>query len=294
MVKLEQFRSSGGFVQKITNNSNRDILLKTQSDGSFDITVLLPLLETARDQFLSVSIPHLMSYVFERIVGKTSNSDVATALNANQKVVETIGHIDDNNTETINKALSIIQTDQAIKESLHKDAKEMLERRIAELTREKELTNNQAQFSRIDTAREQKLISMSGPLVSEMATALRRSAETLEIKADSNTSNPSNILFLNRRMAAEIEVSLVDKEITPILANIIQYNKETGWGKARITEVPSLLSFNVPSDIKSRIQSQLLSSMEKDKVYIQTYFVRDKHGAPARLIIVGVLPLPPA
>jgi hypothetical protein len=248
----------------------------------------------AQEAFVSVSISNLMSYIFERIVGKTSNSDVATALNTHQKVVEQIGHIDDNNTELINKALDIIQSDQVIKEDLHAQQRELLERRIAELTREKEMDGASAQINRIDLAREQKLISMSSPLVSEMATALRRSANTLEIISQRSTSTePQRILFLNRRMAEEIEVAVVDKAITPILEDIIQYNKETGWGKARLLISEQPLSFNVPSDIKGRLQAQLLSAMGRDKVYMQTYIVRDKLGDPIRLIVVGLIPPPP-
>ncbi|MER9210074.1 hypothetical protein [Mesorhizobium sp. M0771] len=294
IVKLLQFRSTGGFVKKITNTSNRDILLQSQDEGSFDISILMPALMVAQETFVSVSVTNLMSYIFERIVGKTSNSDVATALNAHTEVVAQIGHIDDNNTELINKALSIIQNDQEIKENLHGQQKELLERRIAELTREKEMTSASAQLGRIDGAREQKLISMSAPLVSEMATALRRSANTLQIVSVAGHSAPKGILFLNRRMAEEIEVSAVDQQITPILGDIIQYNKETGWGKARLTISAQPLSFNVPSDIKGRLQSQLLAAMGRDKVYLQTYIVRDKVGEPVRLIVVGILPPPPA
>ena len=75
--------------------------------------------------------------------------------------------------------LEIIQRDQFIKDEVNKEVRDLLSRRVAELTRESELLENHTQFSHIDTAREQKLISMSAPLVSEMATALRKSADTL-------------------------------------------------------------------------------------------------------------------
>lgn len=88
VVKLVQFRANGNFAKNITNFSNQDILLDTQEDGSFDISILVPVLMMAQEAFVNVSLTNLMSYIFERIVGKTSNSDVATALNTNQKLVE--------------------------------------------------------------------------------------------------------------------------------------------------------------------------------------------------------------
>lgn len=69
-VKLAQFRSTGRFSQKITNNSNKDILLTTSKDGSFDISILIPLLPVAQEIFVNVPVSHLMSYVFERMIGK--------------------------------------------------------------------------------------------------------------------------------------------------------------------------------------------------------------------------------
>lgn len=294
VVKLSQFKSQGKFAKKITNVSNKDIRLETQSDGSFDISILVPLAMAAQDVFLNVSMTNMLSYVFERIVGKTSNSDIAAALNSNRVVVETIGRIDDNNTMSLNHALNIIQNDQTIKQDLHREQVELLERRIAELARENEMFRTQDQLEAIGTGREQKLISMSAPLVSEMATALRKSADTLEIISEVGTTPPKKILYLNQNMAREIETAVVDSEITPILGDIIQYNKETGWGKARLDISAELLSFNVPSDLKGRLQSRLLAAMGNDRVYLQTYVVRDRAKEPVRLIIVGILPPPPA
>ena len=124
-----------------------------------------------------------------------------------------------------------------------------------------------------------------------MATVLRRSATTLNIVVKDEVNN-KNVLFLNRKMAAEIESAAVDESITLILVDIIQYNKETGWGKARLAEVASPVSFNVPSDIKGKMQPQLVEGLNKEKVYIQAYFVRDKANIPTRLIVVGILSTP--
>lgn len=133
---------------------------------------------------------------------------------------------------------------------------------------------------------------MASPLVSEMSTALRKSATTLEIISEDIVDNPRKILFLNKSMAEEMETSRVDGQITSIMCDIIQYNKETGWGKVRLDEYLNPLNFNVPSDMKSVLQHHLLSAMGKQKVYIQTYFVRDKFMEPIRLIVVGILPDP--
>src|SRR5690606_26813655 len=96
----------------------------------------------------------------------------------------------------------------------------------------------------------------SAPLISEMATPLRRSATSLQIVSTDRTSK--TILYMDREIAQEIELSRVDDEITPIMADIFQYNKDTGWGKARVNLGDGVLSFNVPSDKKDRLQDQLM------------------------------------
>ena len=290
IVKLAQFRQTGRFSQKITNNTNRDILLRSQRDGSFDIGLLMPLAQVAQEAFITTPISTLMTYVFERVFGKTSNEDVANALNTQRAVVETIGKIDDNNTELMGRALDLIQRDQEIKDTLHAENRELLERRIAELERDRDLTGNRDQLARIDGVREQKLISMAAPLISEMATTLRRSADSLEIMAGG--AEQRRILYLNKEMAHEIELARVDKDITPLLVDIVQYNKETGWGKLRTKISNHPLSFSVPSDRKSSMQKQLLDAMDANETYIQTYIVRDKANEPIRFIIVGILELP--
>jgi hypothetical protein len=160
------------------------------------------------------------------------------------------------------------------------------------LERDRDIARLQAEFAKIDAAREQKLISMSAPLVGEMATALRRSATSLDILAESDVSAPKKILYLNREMARDIEVARVDEEITPILGDIFQYNKDNGWGKVRVKLADGVLSFNVPADRRDRLQRTMLDAMKADEVYLQVYIVRDRAHIPCRLILVGVLPKP--
>ena len=145
-VKLLQFRSEGRFVKKITYSSNQEVLLQTQKDGSFDISILVPALHIAQEAFLKVSITQMMSYVFERVVGKTSNSDVAKALNTQDGIVELLGKISDNSISSMNRALDIITKDQAIKEGLHAEYREMLKGRVSEITREQEMLSARSEL----------------------------------------------------------------------------------------------------------------------------------------------------
>ena len=124
-----------------------------------------------------------------------------------------------------------------------------------------------------------------------MATALRRSADTLEITSSRDGSS-APVLFLNREMAQQIETATVDDDITPILVDVVQFNKDNGWGKVRFEAGAIVVSFSIPSDILPSIKQRIIDSMNEDQVYMQAYFVRDRAGKVTRLIVVGIIQTP--
>lgn len=290
VTKLARFQVAGKFPQKITNRSNTEITLEAHSEGSFDITILAPLLPIAAEVFMTTPISGLMSYVFERLITRSDSESVISALNSQDKVVETLGHISDNNTQVLTQALDIIsrQNEQLVDGSRRRE--EHLEQRIAELHRERMLDAEGLQLTKIDDARGQKLLAMGAPLIKEMATALRTSASSLDIISESEFRGRNNILYLNKRLAKEIETSEVDDDITSIRVDIVQYNKESGWGKVRLHLTGQLLPFTVPSDRKERLRLLLTAEMAKRQTFIQAYFVRDRAGDLTRLVIVGIIP----
>jgi hypothetical protein len=292
MVKLAQFRAQGSFVKKITNSSNFNVLLQPHDKGSFNINVTAPVPTPGEKRFVDLSIADLLAYLSERIVEKSDEGDLISTLNANSQTLAALGQDRVKNSADADAAIEEISKDQSLRRGLHPETREIVERRIAEITREGDLEEKKSEVAKIDSAREQKLLSMGAPLVSEMATALRRSANSLEVVARRRGVD-STVLYLNKRMAQEIENAKVDSEITPILGDIIQYNKENGWGKVRLGDVaPGPISFSIPSDLKYGLQSLLITQMRKDQVYLQAYFVRDRGDEVVRLIVVGILPVP--
>ncbi|BCH60424.1 hypothetical protein RvVAR0630_30480 [Agrobacterium vitis] len=295
VVKLAQFRDLGRFSKRIHASSNFDVLLETHKEGSFDITILAPLVMAGYDAFVSTSLSTLMTYVFERIVGKSSDSEVAKSLNSVQKITDTFGQISENNTDQMKQVLEFVDKNQDHLIAMADKNAELYERLLAERERVNLLGANSLELHKIDPVREQKLISMSAPLVTEMATVLRTSADSLQVIARSNTSGkPRNILYLNKKMAEEIESDVVDQQMTSILGNIIQYNKESGWGKVRADFPNSPMSFNIPSDVKSTLQSKILAAMGREKIYMRTYVVRNKAKEATRLVVVGLMDMPVA
>jgi hypothetical protein len=121
-----------------------------------------------------------------------------------------------------------------------------------------------------------------------MGVALRNSATKLDVSSDSEGVT-RRIMYLNRQMAGEIETSRVDEQSTVILVKIVQYNRETGWGKLRLGGEAQLLSFNVPSDIKGRLLRQLLDAMNEPETYVECVFVRSTRGIRQRAIVLAII-----
>lgn len=290
LVKLAQFRQNGKFVKKITNLSNFDIQLATLKDGSFNINIEDAEVPKDTAPFVDLSLADLVAYVSERLVGKIGDSNLTElAVNSHLKAASGAKKEKDPN-KALEMLISDALEDDEFAKSLPSDIQDIIARRRAELYRAERLSVNSAAIAKIDFARSQKLIAMSAPLVSEMATALRKSADTLQVTSSSYPRSQS-VLFLNQQMAREIETAVLDKEITPILGDITQFNKENGWGKLKI-ENGKIINFSIPVDILPVIRKTLINNMNKDQVYLQTYFVRDRSNEIIRLIVVGILQTP--
>lgn len=291
MVKLAQFRRDGRFVQKITNNSNFDIQLVSQKDGSFNINIEDAGQSSTEESFVKISLADLIAYVSERIIEKIDQTTLSEAAINNRSRLVSSKLADTNPAAAIDQLVEVALEDKELTSSLPSNVQDLIRRRVAESYREQRLSVNQGAISRIDFARSQKLIAMSAPLISEMATALRKSATTLEVSSPAHDKDRS-VLFLDRDMAREIETAIVDSDITPMLGDITQFNKDNGWGKLKIDQGMKTISFSIPYDILPSIRQKLIDNMKVDQVYLQTYFVRDRSGELIRLIAVGILPTP--
>ena len=291
MVKLAQFRQSGRFVQKISNKSNFDVQLKSQSDGSFNINVEDMGNSDAEGDFVNISISDLISFVSERVIEKidettlkgATSSATSQSISGSSSLPIPISAID--------RLADDVMSGRVAVEGLPSSVRDLVRRRVAEAHREQRMEISKAAISRIDFARSQKLVAMSAPLISEMATALRKSANTLEVRSSAR-DDISSVLFLDQKMAQEIETAIVDEEISPVLGDVIQFNKDNGWGKLKAENGLGIISFSIPYDILPKMRKSLIDSMNKDMIFLQTYFVRNRGGDVVRLIAVGVLPAP--
>jgi hypothetical protein len=295
LVKLAQFRATGKFVANISDKSNHNIELVAQRGGSFNYNVEET--KPAADAFLNIALSDLVAYVAERVIEKLDETTMAKvvlpALDYDEDEDEDEDEAEDDGLEVaeIDDMAEAVLAGDKLTASLSPETSKIIKRRVAEVYRERRLAAAAKAIANITDDQSQKLLAMAAPLIVEMGTALRKSANTLEITTQKRGPVKS-VLFLDRKMAREIETAAVDRVITPILGDITQFNKENGWGKLRIENGAKMISFSIPSDVLPTIRQTLIDNMKKDLVYFKTYFVRDRAKKVKRLIIVGILPTP--
>lgn len=289
LVKLAQFRATGKFAANISDKSNHNIELVAQRSGSFNYNV-----EEAKptaDTFLNIALSDLVAYVAERVIEKLDETTMAKVVLPALDYDEDEAEDDGLEVAEIDDMAEAVLAGDKLTASLSPETSKIIKRRVAEVYRERRLAAAAKAIATITEDQSQKLLAMAAPLIVEMGTALRKSANTLEITTQKRGPVRS-VLFLDRKMAREIETAAVDHVITPILGDITQFNKENGWGKLRIENGAKMISFSIPSDVLPVIRQTLIDNMKKDLVYFKTYFVRDRAKKVKRLIVVGILPTP--
>ena len=288
LVKLDQFRRTGKFAQKITYQNNTRMLLTAQKEGSFVIETIAPFLPAVAETFLTTPISLLLSYVSERVFKSTDNIDVRLAFETRQKLIDLHGKIIEAGQDITNNSLGILSTELAEGRKLTEQNTALYERLLAEQGRRAYLEGAMDQLGAITPEQESKLITMASPLLKDMGVALRSSANNLTISAGQD-GKMKPLVFVNRNMASAIETEVIDKESTIILVKIVQYNRETGWGKLRLKGMQIAMSFNIPADKKPKIQPSLIKEMNEDQTYIECKFVRSSEGVRNRAILISIV-----
>lgn len=287
LLKLSQFREKGNFSSRITSDNQRDIRLEATQAGSF-IFDIMPLATLVAPVLLEVPLSAMLSYVIERVFKPADDEVMKQALSNDAKAIDILGKAMDRGSDATRDILDHLREERALVEKLSEDKAALYERLLAESSRRSFLEGRASAFANVSPQQEAKLITMAAPLIKEMGVPLRKSASRLDIvKSTGHVSQP--IASIDESMTDEIELAVVDDEITPLLINIVQYNKETGWGKFRSADFNGLASFSVPSDRKPVLQGALLDSMDNKETYVQSYYVRSKAGVPLRIIIVKIL-----
>lgn len=284
-VKLDQFRRTGRFPKRVTEASRTNIDLHPFAQGSFNLKI------SASDDVnskLHVSVPltALWTYIIERVFQPTDTTAALDLIDSAALRAEFF-EIVDNNVFKSQQAIDLLRSKVETEYGLAPNEQELLERLISESERRGYLESHRELLGQISPAEDAALVTMATPLLSEIAVPLRRSAKIVTITSI-DRFGARKILTADKESAGALQSIQVDKSVTVIDVDIVQFNKETGWGKFRNPYWEGIPSFSVPADRKSELKNDLLSAMQEDNVRVDAYIVRSLSGEPIRLIIVDV------
>lgn len=266
LVKMAKFRQGDVTVKKITNVSNVDIRLKTIQDGSFNINV-----EdfSKKDSDVNLSLSDVMSFVADRIVPKFDDD------------FKNLSSLDDKNH---------LKSKQILKSSGLDD--DQASRVISDSFRRERINESSHVFRSIDEFSTAKIVASSAPLFKQMATAFRKSAKSLEI-LDVTDGIERSIVYLDKDVVDGIELAFVDDKLTEIFCNIIQFNKDNGFGKIKFFvssnhEFKSTVSFMVPYNRLGELWHKIVAGMNSSEIPLKGYLVRDSSNDIVRMVVVDI------
>lgn len=287
-IKLDKFRRTGDFPKKVTNASNTGFQLTPFKAGSFDVNVIAPVIAAAAPLVIEASLSAMWTYVIERVFRPADDDNIRHALETQRHLADSYDRTIAGQQEIERRTLDLLQSEQAKNGDLTDAINQLMERLLAEAQRRAYLEGQQDALAKITPEQDANLVTMAAPLLKELSVPLRRSADRATISIG-DENNLQSILSASKAMTDEVELTVVDPEITTILIDVVQYNKENGWGKFRNAQFDGLASFSVPADRKSKLKGDLTRAMNQDEVYVQAYYVRSKSGQRLRIIVVAIV-----
>jgi len=287
-VKLDQFRKTGRFSKRVTTTSRTNIDLFPFERGSFNLKIAASE-EVDEKPKIDVPLTALWTYIIERVFQPIETSAALDLIDDNALRSEFFELVE-NNIFDSSAAIEVLRSRLETDRGLAPSESELLARLISEVERRAYLISHSDLLAQITPEQDAALVTMATPLLSELAVPLRRSAKLVTIST-MDSLGTRQILTANQETASALESIKIDKEVSSIDVNIVQYNKENGWGKFRNVNWEGIPSFSIPADRKDDLKFNLLSAMQEDKVSVDAYIVRSRSDEPLRLILVDVNPI---
>lgn len=287
-VKLDRFRRYGSFPKKVTAVSNTGIDLSPFGKGSFHIRFHTPETRFSSEWHLQLPLSAMWAYVVERVFKPASLEEIRSGLFWEDELLNLfdsdIGQRENPASRTLGAINRAIDSGSEIDD----DALNLAARLSAEAARRSYLNDIRAELSIISPENDAQLITMAAPLLKELGLPLRRSASVASISIASSHRSPIPILGLDKVMAANVELTKTDADLTLLRIDIVSYDKESGWGKFRNTEFEGKSPFYVPADRKSDLQASILSNMNKNEVLVTVAYTRSLAGIKKGLVLFAL------
>lgn len=317
IATIENFRRTGRVAERITVQSNVDIIVKTPQKGSFVEDLLVPAAQQGIAALISAPLSSLISYVWHLLAPRSDKTEMVVndlakiriaeieaeaaqgARNADvekererTRQLETLRTILSEERATTTQALDLLRwalesPNTAIpragitRENLLKSRVEIK----AEQQRESEFSEHLEQLEAVDEDTINKLTSRLRPMVPEMALPLRRSADRMSLShGDASTA----YAHLDEDVVRAIQTRSTEETVVEVVGHVRSYDRDNGVGKINSDDLHRTLNFVVPVADRRRLRDSILNAMRLDKVKLLCRRVVDDSGLPTSLILIEV------
>lgn len=287
LVKLDNFRKTGSFPKKITYKNTPDIKILPSRPGSFILDVIAPALAVAGPLVYELPISYIFTYVVDRIFRSAGDDDIRAAIAHNDHLLDSFDQTIAGRDDTIVRTLDMLRQVMDRNAELHNNERLLYERLLADQGRKSVLRESAEELRKIAPDAEADLVTMAAPLLKEMNVPLRRSSNRLNISATAN-DNRFSILTANKEMADSVDTEIVDRQLSTIDIDVVQFNKESGWGKFENDNWEGRPSFSVPGELLDNLKQTVVNSMHEDMVEVDCYIVRSTAGLQQRIIVTDI------
>lgn len=309
ITTIEQFRRTGNVIDRVTSGRTIDMIVSAPERGTFDLSVLIPVITETAPAVAGTSFKAIFSYVWSKLLPDNSKrAQVAIDLakierDREMARLKSSDVRDRAETERLALLADILKRKDATTEQLigllqraiDKPDQKILARGYslpelaqleelakADLIREKGVEQASTALAKLDAEKLDRLTNKLRPMVGEIALPLRRSADRCYL---GNNANDNAYVRLTRERTAEVVGSRIDD--TPIVFRGVlrSYDRYTYRGKIESDEFEKTMYFTVELDKRAELRSKVISAMRKREVEFTCVSYRSPSGAVTSLIL---------
>lgn len=308
IATVEHFRRTGKVTQRITVESNVDVIVRSPQQGSFIEDLLVPAIKDGIAAAVSTPLSAVISYVFHLLAPRSEKTETTVEELAKIRKAELEADVAKAAEHT--RQLEILASIIASERASSKQALDLLDWSLktgntaiprlglgqsalmqmrdevqAEVQREQEFEDYREQLESLDEDRLNRLTSRLRPMVSEIALPLRRSADKMSI---SHGEKETTYAHLDLELVRSIQNRESEEHIVEVTGHVRSYDRDSGIGKITSNELHRVLNFVVPISDRVRLRDQILNAMRKDTVVLLCRRIVDQSGLPTSLILIEV------
>lgn len=306
---IEYYRRSGRVTQRITKDANVSVIVSAPKQGSFWVDALILVSGQVIPALKDVPFDVFFSFIMDVVLPKREERDdrilelaKIRLAEEKEKTKQTVQETErfkifseaisqQNLTtrqalETINWAVRSPNTAVGRAEFSQTEFKELEADFSARQIREAKIEKHRSALETVSADDLQKLTSRTRPLVAETGLPLRKSAKKMSFTGDGDKKR--SLIHFDEDEIRELNEKSIKGKRVRLLAKIKSYDRESGWGKVRLSQDASIIPFVVPLSERSNLVPKIALALTDQEKKITANTVMNRSNQITSLILVDM------